>query len=81
MHRAALYYDVLKSVLNAYADTKQREQLVSQLLLRNYEGKTPLDIAIENESPKCVEIILKNLKNIESFLLSRMFYKSFHALF
>ena len=52
---------------------------MTNILLENNQGKSPLEIAIEGESPKCVDIMLNLLSNVthnrNSKLLSKWFSK------
>mmetsp|Transcript_12932 Transcript_12932/g.14847 ORF Transcript_12932/g.14847 Transcript_12932/m.14847 type:complete len:243 (+) Transcript_12932:3871-4599(+) len=51
------------------------------IITKNKQGKTPLQNAIENNSPKIVELFLNNLQRIPAFKLSEAVYPSFGELF
>lgn len=51
------------------------------ILLKDKNLKTPLDYAIDKNSPRIVEILLSHVNKIEHFNLSRTLYKKFPELF
>lgn len=48
--------------------------------MKNNNGKSPLDIAIDNESPKNTELLLRKLTLFKSASLSMLFYDRFSEL-
>jgi len=54
---------------------------LSLILTPNYKNKTPLDEAIENNSPKVVEMLLKSVLKLKEFKLSNTFKHQFIDLF
>ena len=48
--------------------------------MKNHEGKTPLDIAIEFDSPKCTDLLLTYLWHMKDGNYSRQIYKIFPLL-
>jgi hypothetical protein len=51
------------------------------VLLMDFNKKTPLDYAIDKNSPRIVEVLLNHVNKIQSFSLSRTLYKKFPQLF
>jgi hypothetical protein len=51
------------------------------ILIHDYKNKTPLDEAIENNSPKVVEMLLRSILKLEDFNLSNCFKHQFISLF
>uniref|UniRef100_A0A7S3JKB8 Ion transport domain-containing protein n=1 Tax=Euplotes harpa TaxID=151035 RepID=A0A7S3JKB8_9SPIT len=87
-----IYYMDKKSVAFQYIDDPESLSKVlalfennhlyySMLVLEDQFGKTPLDIAIENNSAKIIEVILNNLLKLDHFSLSKVIYKKFPILF
>ena len=54
---------------------------MAYILLKNKQGKSPLDIALDQESPKSVEAMLMRLHHINEYNVSRAIYKRFPELF
>ena len=50
------------------------------MLLQNRGGKTPFDVAIENNNKKSIELMLKHLIEVPHFSLSKAIYKHFPQL-
>ena len=48
--------------------------------MKNYEGKSPLDIALDNESPRNVELMLNKITQFRDEKLSGLFYDRFNEL-
>jgi ankyrin repeat protein len=62
--------------------TLNKEPIYLTLILApNKQGLTPLDISIENNSAKVVEMLLSSLENISYYKLSAAIYKQFDNLF
>ena len=57
LHYFALDYDKLKFLLDHFEE--HSFEYLTAILLKNNKGKSPLDIAIDNESPKMIELMLK----------------------
>jgi hypothetical protein len=51
------------------------------ILYKNHDGKTALDIAIDQEAPKSIEVLLNNLRSLSDYSLSRHLYHHFEVLF
>jgi hypothetical protein len=51
------------------------------ILLKDKNHKTPLDYAVDKNSPRIVEILLSHVNKIENFNLSRTLYEKFPELF
>ena len=54
---------------------------LSQLCLRDNDGNTPLHLAIKNEAPKSIEMILQGLGGLPHLRLSNLFFPLFPELF
>ena len=54
---------------------------MAYILLKNKQGKSPLDIALDQESPKSVEAMLMRLHHINEYNVSRAIYKRFPEFF
>ena len=78
LHYYALDYEKLSLILD-YMDEKRPEYLTA-ILMRNNKGKSPLDITIENESPKNTELMLRKLIRFSDYSLSILFYDKFSQL-
>jgi hypothetical protein len=48
--------------------------------MKNYDGETPLDITINNDSPKNTDIMLRSLSKIKEAKYSEQFYQRFPEL-
>lgn len=66
--------DDLKEQLTLFAKTPI---FYLSILLKDFKGKTPLDYAIDKNSPRIVEVLLNHVNKIEGFSLSRTLYKKF----
>ena len=71
-------HEKLNKILDVF---KNQPIYYSMLILENHQGKTALDIAIENNSAKIIEIILNSLLCLDHFSLSKMIYRKFSVLF
>ena len=78
LHFYALDYDKLALILD-YMETHRIEYLTS-ILMKNYKGKSPLDITLDNESPKNAELLLRKLALFKDTSLSHLFYDRFAEL-
>ena len=87
-----IYYIDKKSALYDYLDDFDNLSKVlalfehdtiyySMIVLENKDNKTPLDIAIENNSAKVIELMLNMLIKIEHFSYSSLLYKKFGVMF
>jgi hypothetical protein len=54
---------------------------ILHILFKNNEGKSSLDIAIDNEAPKSVELLLNRLLIMKDYSFSRCIYHLFETLF
>ena len=71
-------FDEFSKILDTF---KSNPVYYSMLVLENLNGKTPLDIAIENNITKVIDLILNSLVWNDQFATSRAVYKRFPALF
>lgn len=71
--------DKLQKVLAAF-DSKQSRIYYLMILLQNADGKTALDVAIENNYKKSIELLLQYLIKVAQFSLSKAMYKHFSTL-
>jgi len=78
LHYYALEYDTLKLILD-YMETHRHEYLTG-ILMKNNRGKSPLDITLDNESPKNTELLLRKLSLFSNSSLSALFYDRFNEL-
>ena len=60
---------------------KEEKMYYLAILMKNNEGKSPLDIALEMNSARYNELFLNSLTQIPEFNLSRLLYKKFGHLF
>lgn len=79
LHYFALDPDCLSIILD-YMEEKKIGYL-NAILMKNKRGKSPIDITIDNESPKCTELLLKKLTLFQDSKLSNLFYDRFIELF
>ena len=79
LHYFALDAGKLKIILD-YME-KHHPDYMMAILIKNDFGKSPMDIAIENEASRSVELFLRKLKYFESLSLSSLFYDRFPELF
>ena len=61
-------------------DKKDNKLYLMMILLQNSDGKTALDVAIENNYKKSIEIMLEALIHVSNFSLSKAMYKNFSEL-
>ena len=75
--------ELLKGLFDTISEVSKtdQEKFLNQLTLRDDEGNTPLHIAIKNEAPKSIEMILKAMEPISHYRLSKLFYELFPDLF
>lgn len=59
---------------------ENKKDYLNGILMKNYEGETPLDITINNDSPKNTDIMLRSLSKIKEAKYSEQFYKRFSEL-
>ena len=78
LHLFALDEDVLKLILEYYLKNKQ--EYLWSIVMKNFEGKTPLDITIEYDSPRCTNLLLTYLWNLRDGNFSRQIYHIFPTL-
>ena len=57
-----------------------KPEYLSSILIKNNQNKSPLDISIENKSPKIIELMLKKLSYFKNECLSHLFYDRFNVL-
>ena len=56
LHLYALDFNMLKLVLDFFED--HEEWYLNCILMKNNQGKTPLEITLENDSPKNASLML-----------------------
>ena len=78
IHMTCLEVEHLKIVLE-YLEKHKKEYLIA-ILMENDNGKTPLDITIENDSPKTTDLLLKTLSQLEEGSYSQQFFDKFPKL-
>lgn len=71
-------YDKLKEILNIFEDSPL---YYIMLVLENNDGKSPLQLAIENNSARIIELMLNKLLKLDHFSLSRKIFTNFSTLF
>jgi hypothetical protein len=78
LHYYALEYNTLKLILDYMEEHKPK--YLTAILMKNNKGKSPLDISLDNESPKNTELFLRKLSLFEDSSLSVLFYNRFPEL-
>lgn len=78
LHYYALEYETLSIILDYFEEHKPH--YLTAILMKNSRGKSPIDIAIDNESPKNIELFLNKLALFEDIKLSSIFYTRFSEL-
>lgn len=71
-------YDNLQKVLDIFEDSPL---YYIMLVLENNEGKSPLQLAIENNSARIIELMLNKLLKLGHFSLSSKIFTNFSTLF
>lgn len=71
-------YDSLKKVMDIFQDNPYYYVM---LVLEDSKGKSPLQMAIENNASRIIELMLNFLLKLDHFSLSRKIYTDFPALF
>jgi hypothetical protein len=71
-------YESLKKILDIFEDTPLYYVM---LVLEDNSGKSPLQLAIENNSARIIELMLNCLLKLGHFSLSRKIYTDFPTLF
>jgi len=71
-------YESLKKVLEIFSD---EPLYYVMLVLEDNDGRSPLQIAIENNSARIIELILNSLLKLGHFSLSRKIFVDFSTLF
>ena len=78
LHLFALNESALKLILEYYLQNKP--DFLWSAVMKNKQGKTPLDITIEYDSPRCTNLLLSYLWNLKNWNLSGQIYKQFPTL-
>lgn len=78
LHYFALDYNRLSFCLDYFEEN--RFEYLTAILMKNNKGKSPLDIALDQESPKNVELLLRKLILFKDMSLSKLFYDRFNQL-
>ena len=79
LHDFALNLPTLTKILQQYEE--QDKRCLCHVLLPNELGKTPLDLAIEHDLVKNIEVMLLKLSLLPNFRLSKLLYKKFPIFF
>lgn len=77
-HIYSLNADKLSLITNYMIENNK--QALSGILARNQEGKTPFDIAIERDSTKTIDILMKALSELDDGKYSNQLYTHFPKL-
>jgi hypothetical protein len=59
---------------------ENKKDYLNAILMRNFDGETPLDITIKQDSPKNTDLMLRSLSKIREAKYSDQFYKRFPQL-
>jgi len=78
LHMLSTEVDDLKVVLDYLGSNKK--EFLTAILMKNNKGKTPLDLSIENDSPKCTDLLLSTLAKVDQGNYSQLFYGIFGEL-
>lgn len=78
LHMLALNYNSLQIILNFLAEYDKR--YLTMILMKNKENISPLDITIENDSPKCTELMLNSLSKLDTGIYSPLIFERFNKL-
>jgi hypothetical protein len=78
LHLYCLEEDKLKIILDFLE--KNKKVYLNSILMKNKEGKTPLDISIENDSQRTTDLLLRSLSHLEEGNYSQQFYDQFPDL-
>ena len=70
---------MLTQILNLYEETDKR--CLCHILLEDEIGRTPLDIVMENDRVKNIELMLLKLATVPNFRLSKLIYDKFPLFF
>ena len=57
------------------------KRCISHLLLQDNQGRTPIDIVIENDLVKSMEIMLLKLSSMPNFRVSKLLFDKFPFFF
>ena len=79
LHYFALNSETLSLVLDYMEEYKIG--YLNAILMKNQDGKSPIDITIINESPKCTELLFRKLPLFKDSTLSSLFSDRFADLF
>lgn len=81
-HTAVSDYNLKNEMLELILDLFEEQRIYySMLLMKNSDNKNPIEVAIDNNSPRTVELLLNHLMKLQEFNLSRSLYKRFIDLF
>ena len=78
-HDFALNPERLAEVFELFQE--EDPELYSMLLMPDKNGNTPVDIALDNQSPKCLELMLAKIATLTQIKASRVFADRFGELF
>ena len=77
-HMYSLNADKLSLLIKYFTETNI--QVLKAIMVKNLEGKTPLDIAISQDNQKTMDLMLKAISNFKELIYSRQFYKDIPKL-
>jgi hypothetical protein len=78
IHLFALEYDTLTLILDYMQEHKP--EYLTAILMKNKKNKSPLDITLDNESPKNTELLLRKLIQFKDENMSNLFFDRFNEL-
>ena len=78
IHLFVFDYESLKLVLEYYLQNKP--DYLWSIVIKNNQGKTPFDITIEYDMPKCTDLLLTYICYLRDGNYSRQIYKIFPIL-
>jgi len=85
-HLIAINFKMLTAMRTLVSKKEQRGDRNAvfeylSLLVKNSQYKTPLDIAVANESPKCIEIMLNMLNEMPDYNFGKLTDHHFNKFF
>ena len=78
LHLFALNFNCLSFIINFIIEYNKK--YLTMILVKNKQNISPLDITIENESPRCTELMLRSISLLGSGSYSSLIYERFDKL-
>ena len=78
VHLFALNFNCLSFIINFIIEYNKK--YLTMILVKNKQNISPLDITIENESPRCTELMLRSISLLGSGSYSSLIYERFDKL-